>query len=75
MRLRFFLASVWLIAGCSTPSIDNSAETLLLAPAVDADREILSVETPNLLSGYTRRPVSGPDDWRRLNDLQSPAQR
>ncbi len=43
-----------------------------LAPAADAQSQIRHVHAPADLSGYTARPVKGPDDWRKLNDEQSP---
>lgn len=44
-----------------------------LAPAADAQTHIRHVQGLDVLSGYTARPVKGPEDWRKLNDQQSPA--
>ena len=44
-----------------------------LAPAADAQTQIRHVYGQNVLTGYTPRDVKGPEDWRKLNDRQSPA--
>ncbi len=44
-----------------------------LAPAANAQSQIRHVHGPSVLTGYTSRPVKGPEDWRKLNDEQSPA--
>lgn len=43
-----------------------------LAPAANAQAQIRHAHVPAVLVGYTARPVKGPDDWRKLNDQQSP---
>ena len=44
-----------------------------LAPAADPQAQIRHTQGPAALAGYTARPVKGPEDWRKLNDQQSPA--
>lgn len=44
-----------------------------LAPAADPQAQIRHAQGPAILTGYTARPVKGPEDWRKLNDQQSPA--
>jgi len=46
-----------------------------LAPAADPAAGIRHIHAPDLLAGYTARPVGEPQDWRTLNDRQSPAAR
>lgn len=45
----------------------------VLAPAARNDVGIRPASFPDPLAGYTPRPVKGPEDWRRLNQQQSPA--
>lgn len=45
----------------------------ILAPAADTHSQIRHVHGQAVLSGYTTRPVKGPEDWRKLNNQQSPA--
>ncbi len=44
-----------------------------LAPAAEPQAHIRHVQGPSILAGYTARPIKGPEDWRKLNDQQSPA--
>lgn len=45
----------------------------ILAPAANSQSQIRHVHGPALLNSYTVRPVKGPEDWRKLNNQQSPA--
>lgn len=45
----------------------------ILAPAADTQLQIRHMHGPSVLADYTSRPVKGPEDWRKLNDQQSPA--
>ncbi len=45
----------------------------ILAPAANSQSQIRQVHGPALLNSYTARPVRGPEDWRKLNNQQSPA--
>lgn len=45
----------------------------MLAPAARADVETRAASFPDVLAGYTSRPVKGPEDWRALNRQQSSA--
>lgn len=44
-----------------------------IAPAANVQSQIRHVHGPSVLTGYTSRPVKGPEDWRKLNERQSPA--
>lgn len=59
------------LAACAeTPDLMPSK---VLAPAANSHLQIRHIHGPALLTGYTARPVKGPDDWRKLNNQQSPA--
>ena len=44
----------------------------VLAPATTKSAQIRHVHGPALLGEFNSRPVKGPEDWRKLNDQQSP---
>ncbi len=46
----------------------------MLAAAAQSDVQTRDASVPDVLSGYTSRPVKGPEDWRALNRRQSPAE-
>lgn len=58
------------LAACTSAPDLVSQETL--APAADAQSQIRHFHGPTVLAGYTSRPVKGPEDWRKLNEQQSP---
>lgn len=61
------------LAACAQAPDLVPADTV--APAANAQAQIRHVHGPAVLAGYTSRPVKGPEDWRELNDRQSPASR
>lgn len=59
------------LAACAkAPDLPSAEE---FAPAANPHSQIRHVHGQNVLSDYTARPVKGPEDWRNLNDQQSPA--
>ncbi len=44
----------------------------VLAPASSESAQIRHVHGPALLGEFASRPVKGPEDWRKLNNQQSP---
>ena len=68
--LLFLGASLFLMACAEAPKLVSSD---VLAPATHDSTQIRHIHGLALLADYTARPVSDPDDWRRLNDAQSPA--
>lgn len=73
MKYPLFLGISVALAACAEAPNLVSQETL--APAADPYAQIRHMHGPAVLAGYTARPVKGPDDWRKLNDQQSPASR
>lgn len=71
MKFPFLLGIPIALAACAKAPDLVPEDTL--APAADAQSQVRHVHGHDVLSGYTARPVKGPEDWRRLNDQQSPA--
>ena len=44
----------------------------VLAPATSKSAQIRHLHGPALLGEFNSRPVKGPEDWRKLNNQQSP---
>lgn len=59
------------LAGCAEAPDLLPAE--ILAPAANAGAQIRHVHGATAVPGFTARPMKGPEDWRKLNDRQSPA--
>ena len=62
--------STALSACASAPDLPTQG---MLAPAAQTGAETRAATFPDVLAGYTSRPVKGPEDWRALNRRQSPA--
>lgn len=71
MKSPLLLGLPFALAACAEAPDLVSEETL--APAANTHAQIRNVQGPSVLVGYTARPVKGPEDWRKLNDQQSPA--
>ena len=71
MKTSLLLGISIALAACAEAPDLVSQETL--APAANSQSQIRHVHGPASLAGYTVRPVKGPEDWRNLNDQQSPA--
>ena len=71
MKTLLLLGMPIALAACTKAPDLASQDTL--APAANAYSQIRHVHGPAVLTGYTSRPVKGPEDWRKLNDQQSPA--
>lgn len=71
MKILLLLGMPIALAACTAPPELASAETF--APAAKSQSQIRHVHGPAVLAGYTARPVKGPEDWRKLNERQSPA--
>ena len=71
MKSPLLLGITLALAACAKAPDPVPEETL--APAVNAQSRIRHVHGHNVVSGYTARAVKGPEDWRTLNDRQSPA--
>lgn len=71
MKFALPLGLVISLAACTDPSEPLPGEAL--APAVNPHVGIRNANPTAVLAKYTVRPVKGPEDWRRLNDRQSPA--
>lgn len=71
MKFPFLLGISIALAACAKAPDLVPEDTL--APAANAQSHIRHVHGQDVLSGYTARPVKGPENWRRLNDQQSPA--
>jgi hypothetical protein len=61
--------SIALSACAQAPELPGQAA---LAPAARSDLGIRNAPVPDLTAGYTARAVTGPGDWRALNDRQAP---
>ena len=73
MKIPCILGISLALAGCAEAPDLLPAEKL--APAADASAQIRHVHGAIGVPGYTARPVKGPENWRQLNDRQSPAKR
>lgn len=73
MKIPYILGIPVALAACSAAPELVPSETL--APAANERAQIRHIHGPALLSGFTSRAVKGPEDWRNLNDKQSPAKR
>lgn len=71
MKILVSLGVALALAGCASPPEPIAENTI--APAANPQSQIRHTHGQNLFSGYTARPVKGPEDWRKLNDQQSPA--
>ncbi|MEO3415024.1 hypothetical protein AAFO92_10235 [Roseovarius sp. CAU 1744] len=71
MKLPFILGIPIALTACTAAPELVPEETL--APAANTQDQIRHVHGPAVLSGYTSRAVKGPEDWRKLNEQQSPA--
>lgn len=71
MKSLLILGAALALTACAPAPELISAETI--APATNSSVQIRHTHDPALLSGYTSRPVTGPENWRKLNDQQSPA--
>ena len=71
MKTSLFLGIPIALAACAKVPDPVPEETL--APAADTQSQIRHVHDQAILSGYTSRPVKGPEDWRKQNNQQSPA--
>ena len=63
-------APLALVACAKAPELVSAD---LLAPATHERAQIRHVHGPALLGEFNARPVKGPEDWRKLNEQQSPA--
>lgn len=72
MRVLFLLGIPIALAACA--KAPDLMPTAALAPAANVQSQMKHVYGQSVLSDYTARPVKGPDDWRKLNDQQSPEQ-
>ena len=70
MKFPLLLGIPIALTACAKAPDLVSQETL--APAANSQSQIRHVHGPAPLAGYTARPVKGPEDWRKLNDQQSP---
>ncbi|WP_306115011.1 MULTISPECIES: hypothetical protein [unclassified Roseovarius] len=71
MKTMFILGAPLALAACAKAPELVSAD--VLAPASSESAQIRHVHGPALLGDFNARPVKGPEDWRKLNDQQSPA--
>ncbi|WP_297777335.1 hypothetical protein [uncultured Roseovarius sp.] len=72
MRTTLLLGICTALSACANAPDLPTRDTL--APAARTDAETPPTTFPDVLVGYTSRPVKGPDDWRTLNRRQSPAE-
>lgn len=71
MKFAYLLSIPIALSACAEVPDLVSSETL--APAADTQAQIRPVHGLALLNDFQARPVGDPEDWRRLNDDQSPA--
>lgn len=71
MKTIFILGAPLALAACAKAPELVSAD--VLAPASNESAQIRHIHGPALLGEFNTRSVAGPDDWRKLNDQQSPA--
>lgn len=71
MKPLLILGAPLALAACAQAPDLITADAI--APATNSNEQIRHIHGPALLNEYNPRPVTGPDNWRKLNDKQSPA--
>lgn len=68
MTIRFAALLPLMLAGCSVPAALPEAGLMTRA----ASPETAQPASAGPVVSYTARPISEPEDWRKLNDAQAP---
>lgn len=71
MKLPFVLGLPIALAACTQAPALVPSEAL--APSANPQIQLRNAPVADVLAGYSPRPVKGPEDWRKLNQQQSPA--